>query len=104
MSSIEDSTVEISGKRIGIDDFIQVLPTPGKRDGFIGRCRGWWITDDGEITAIDVWGGKAGHQMMRSIRPNRIRVLSPRRQATVRAAAGRPLRNADLEAYPGWQL
>lgn len=86
----DDETIELDGSgRIAVDDFVEVRPSePGRRDGFVGRCRGWWITDAGVVTAVDVWGApRKGYEKMRSIRPDRIRVLSARRQSALRKAA-----------------
>ena len=50
-----------------------------------GKIAGWWIdvAPDGEstiITAIDIWGGKAGYERMRSIRPERVSPLRKKKE------------------------
>lgn len=85
MTDINDDTVEISGKRIGVSDYIKVLPTAGNKTSFIGTVKGWWIKE-GEITALDVWGGRPGKQKMRSVRPDQVQVLSTRMQNKLQRA------------------
>ena len=83
----DDDVVEVEGRRIGVYDYIKVLPTPGNPRAFIGRVHGWWITDDGVITAIDVWGDyRKGRQRMRSVRPDQVQALSTRMQNQMRRA------------------
>jgi hypothetical protein len=82
--------IVLDGRTVRFGDFVQVLPSaPGRRDGFTGKVKGWWITDDGEITALDVWGGKPQHEMMRSIRPTRVILFTDRRQGALQRAAGK---------------
>ncbi len=81
MMTIDDTSVELGTGRIEVGQYIKVLPTPGNPKSFIGRIQGWWITEAGEITAVDVWGdGRRGRQRMRSLRPNQVVVLSARMQ------------------------
>lgn len=96
MTQLYDETVEIEGKRISVDDYIKITPSPGKKDGFIGKVRGWWITDEGVITAIDVWGGKPQHEKMRSFRPERVQVLSTRMQNSLKRADEARKNGADI--------
>lgn len=88
---IEESTEEcfmLGEKALAADDFVKVKPSaPGKKDGFIGVFRGIWIDDDGQVKGVDVWGDKrAARQRMRTFRPDRIEVLSPREQKRRRKA------------------
>lgn len=87
MSDSEDR-IQLGGKYVGYSDYIKVLPSaPKKRDGFVGKVRGWWITDEGEITAIDIWGGhRSDRERMRSVRPNRVKVLSAKVQKQMQQA------------------
>ena len=68
---MNEETLILDGKELEVGDWVKVANTPGKRDSFKGKIAGWWM--DGEIcTAIDIWGGKAGYERMRSIRPERV--------------------------------
>jgi|JI10StandDraft_1071094.scaffolds.fasta_scaffold00994_13 hypothetical protein len=86
-STDSEDRISLNGKHVGFDDYIKVLPSgPKKRDGFVGKVRGWWITDEGVIDAIDVWGGRVQHERMRSIRPSQVQVLSARAQKKMQQA------------------
>lgn len=86
MMTIEDTTVELAGRPITVGHYIKVLPTPGNKQSFVGRIAGWWITDEGEITAVDVWGGRPQYERMRSLRPDQVVVLSTRMQNKLQRA------------------
>jgi hypothetical protein len=89
---IEATTAEepimLGGSALAADDFVKVKPSsPGRKDGFVGVFRGIWIDDDGKVTGVDVWGDKRiSRQRMRTFRPERIEVLSPREQKRRRKA------------------
>ncbi len=76
---------EIQGKQVADGDYIKVLSIPGAV-GFYGKIRGIWLTDDGEITGVDVWGGRPGYEKMRTFRPDRLKVLSTRMQNSMQRA------------------
>jgi hypothetical protein len=76
---------EIQGHQVADGDYIKVRSIPGAV-GFYGKVRGIWITEDGEITGVDVWGGRPGYEKMRTFRPERLQVLSTRMQNKMRRA------------------
>ena len=81
MPELDDETIEINGRKVTVDEYIKVLKTAGNKTSFIGRVKGWWIKD-GEVVAIDVWGGsgKKIAPKMRSLRLDQVEILSPRTQ------------------------
>ena len=76
---MDEELPKIQGQRVADGDYIKVLSKPGSV-GFYGKVRGIWITDDGEITGVDVWGGRPGYEKMRTFFPARLKVLSTRMQ------------------------
>lgn len=78
----EDPVIITGSSKIGFEDFIRVPPSaPRKRDGFIGIVRAVWIDNEtGEVTGIDVWGGRSGFEKMRTFHPDRVEILSARMQ------------------------
>lgn len=84
----DQETIELGGQRLEVGDWVTVAHSPNKRDGFTGKIAGWWVEDgppaaDGGpttiVTAIDVWGGKAGYERMRSIRPERVKPIKQKK-------------------------
>lgn len=74
----------IEGTKISNGDYIKVRPSaPGKKDGFIGVIRGFWMKD-GAVNAIDVYGGKLGLERVHSLRLERVEVLSTRKQNSLK--------------------
>jgi hypothetical protein len=80
----DQQTITLDGVELHVGDVVHVAHSPGKRDGFDGKIAGWWLEelDDGNtnVTAIDVWGGKAGYERMRSIRPERVTPIKPKKE------------------------
>lgn len=56
-------------------ELVKVLPSPGKRDGFEARFRSARMTD-GEVSDVEVFGGRNGREMVRTFTPDRIERLS----------------------------
>ncbi len=75
----------IHGKQVRVGDFIQVLPTPGKRDGFTGPIRAIRVRD-GAPAEVDVWGGRLGYDKLRTMRLERVKPLSTRKQNSIKKA------------------
>lgn len=86
---VDEEVISVSGKRIAFYDFVKVKPSaPGKKNGYFGKVKGWWI-DEGTVVAIDVWGGKPQHERMRSVRPEQIEVLTKKKQDELQRAANK---------------
>ena len=53
---------KVRGRAVRIDDFVRVAPTPGKRDGFLGRVKSFECDADGMpvyVTLVGAAGKKA---------------------------------------------
>jgi len=86
MTDIYDESITIGGRTVAVDDPIKVLRSTVIKTSFIGRVKGWWIKD-GEVVTIDVWGGRVGHQRMRSLRLDQVEVLSTRMKNSIKRKA-----------------
>jgi hypothetical protein len=78
-----------NGRRfITIGDVVRVLATPGRRNGFLARVRAIKVdAATQEVVEVEVYGGPAGHEMVRTFRPERI---GRARSTAVSRVAGAP--------------
>jgi hypothetical protein len=76
----EEEAVVIDGIELFEDDYVKVLHSEGRRDGFVGLLRQVRYNEADEPIEVDVWGGKKGYERMRTFTVDRIHVLSRRTQ------------------------
>lgn len=77
----ETEDVVVHGVVVYEDHYVKILHSEGRRDGFVGRFRYARYSEGGEVTSIDVWGGKRkGHESYRTIPVHRVVMLSTRVQ------------------------
>lgn len=72
---------------IRIGDVVRVRPRPGRRDGFEARVRSIRGDDAGEVNEVEVFGGPAGRQAIRTFRPDRIERVAQSRHRESRSQA-----------------
>lgn len=81
MSQTIEGTI-VNGVELFEDYYVKVLHSPGKRDGFVGKFRAARVTEDGDVVAVDVWGGrlKGRVESYRTIPIERVHIPSERVQ------------------------
>lgn len=90
-----------------LGDVVRVRPTTGRRNGFVARIRAIRVNRaTGDVVEVEVYGGRPGHEMVRTFRPDRIqRAPRPRDSASQeedrRLSPGRRRRDAPNERRAG---
>lgn len=56
---------------VTVGEMVRVLPSPGRRDGFDARFRSARMAD-GEVSEVEVYGGRKGRAALRTFPPERI--------------------------------
>lgn len=70
---------------INVGDVVRVRSLHGRRNGFQARVRGIKVDRlSGEVAEIEVFGGPAGKEMVRTFRPERIERVAQTRAGTPR--------------------
>ena len=69
---------------VRLGDVVRVRPTSGRRNGFVARIRAIRVDRaSGDVVEVEVYGGRPGHEMVRTFRPDRIQgAARPRGSAT----------------------
>jgi hypothetical protein len=81
MVSTETDDVIVNGVVVYEGHYVKILHSEGRRDGFVGKFRYARYDESGEVTAVDVWGGrKKGHESYRTVSAHRVVMLSTRVQ------------------------
>ncbi|HET7486647.1 MAG TPA: hypothetical protein VFJ85_01875 [Acidimicrobiales bacterium] len=64
---------------VAVGDTVRIRPTPGRRNGFRARVRAIKLDrTTGEAMEVEVFGGPAGREMVRTFSPERIQRVATR--------------------------
>ena len=75
-----DTEVVVNGVPVYEGDYVKILHSPGRRDGFVGLFKYARYDDDGNVIEVDCWGGKKGYPKYRTVSVDRVEMLSTRVQ------------------------
>lgn len=73
---------------VRLGDVVRVRPTTGRRNGFAARIRAIRVDRaSGDVIEVEVYGGRPGHEMVRTFRPDRIQ-RAPRQRGSATGGLG----------------